>query len=77
MIGVAELFHVYINETLLLQPRLVPADGVLQPYASREALGQYWMKDLENGEYRKEYYVAHISQLRHTNKPNRADIHFA
>jgi len=42
------------------KPRLVPADGVLQPYSPREALGQFWMKDLDNGKYRKEYYVAHI-----------------
>ncbi|KAL0951191.1 hypothetical protein HGRIS_007919 [Hohenbuehelia grisea] len=42
-------------------PRLVPADGVLQPYLAREALGQYWMRDLDNGAYRKEFYVAHIN----------------
>ncbi|KAI0669883.1 vacuolar protein sorting-associated protein 13 [Trametes maxima] len=42
-------------------PRLVPADGVLVPYAEREALGQYWMKDLEQGRYRGETYVAHIN----------------
>ncbi|KAF5370222.1 hypothetical protein D9615_010080 [Tricholomella constricta] len=41
-------------------PRHVPADGVLRPYSSREALGQYWMKDLNNGVYRQESYVAHI-----------------
>lgn len=34
-----------------------------KPYADREALGQYWMKDLENGQFRNELYVAHISQL--------------
>ncbi|KAH7930968.1 vacuolar protein sorting-associated protein 13 [Leucogyrophana mollusca] len=41
-------------------PRHVPPDGVLVPYAAREALGQYWMRDLDNGAYRKEAYVAHI-----------------
>ncbi|GLB36151.1 putative vacuolar protein sorting-associated protein [Lyophyllum shimeji] len=41
-------------------PRHVPADGVLRPYSAREALGQYWMKDLNNGAYRQESYVAHI-----------------
>ncbi|KIY52729.1 hypothetical protein FISHEDRAFT_63685 [Fistulina hepatica ATCC 64428] len=41
-------------------PRHVPADGVLRPYSPREALGQYWMRDLENGAYREEAYVAHI-----------------
>ncbi|KAF8873711.1 vacuolar protein sorting-associated protein 13 [Gymnopilus junonius] len=42
-------------------PRVVPADGVLRPYNSREALGQSWMKDLNNGAYRQECYVAHIN----------------
>ncbi|KAL6309957.1 vacuolar protein sorting-associated protein 13 [Sparassis latifolia] len=42
-------------------PRLIPADGVLVPYSEREALGQYWMKDLDNGAYREELYVAHIN----------------
>ncbi|KIM85199.1 hypothetical protein PILCRDRAFT_817197 [Piloderma croceum F 1598] len=42
-------------------PRHVPADGVLVPYSAREALGQYWMKDLDNGAYVNESYVAHIN----------------
>ncbi|OCH96150.1 vacuolar protein sorting-associated protein 13 [Obba rivulosa] len=42
-------------------PRLIPSDGVLVPYSEREALGQYWMKDLEQGRYRDEQYVAHIN----------------
>ncbi|KAG2023495.1 hypothetical protein CC2G_001143 [Coprinopsis cinerea AmutBmut pab1-1] len=42
-------------------PRLTPADGVLKPYSSREAQGQYWMRDLNNGAYRKDFYVAHIN----------------
>ncbi|KIP11945.1 hypothetical protein PHLGIDRAFT_21259 [Phlebiopsis gigantea 11061_1 CR5-6] len=42
-------------------PRLVPADSVLMPFSEREALGQYWMRDLDNGAYRKELYVAHIN----------------
>ncbi|TCD71537.1 hypothetical protein EIP91_008918 [Steccherinum ochraceum] len=42
-------------------PRHVPADGVLVPFSEREATGQYWMKDLENGAYRNELYVAHIN----------------
>ncbi|KAF8640890.1 hypothetical protein AX17_000538 [Amanita inopinata Kibby_2008] len=42
-------------------PRLIPADGVLRPYSAREALGQYWMKDLNDGAYRREAYVAHIN----------------
>uniref|UniRef100_A0A5K1JWH3 CHIP6 n=1 Tax=Ganoderma boninense TaxID=34458 RepID=A0A5K1JWH3_9APHY len=42
-------------------PRVVPADGVLVPFTEREALGQYWMKDLEQGAFRGETYVAHIN----------------
>ncbi|KAI0639418.1 vacuolar protein sorting-associated protein 13 [Trametes polyzona] len=42
-------------------PRLIPADGVLVPYSEREALGQYWMKDLEQGRFRDETYVAHLN----------------
>jgi len=42
-------------------PRLIPSDGVLRSYSAREAIGQYWMKDLNNGAYRIEAYVAHIN----------------
>lgn len=41
-------------------PRHIPADGVLRAYSAREATGQYWLKDLENGMFRNESYVAHI-----------------
>ena len=33
----------------------------LQPFSERAALGQYWLRDLDNGTYRRESYVAHIS----------------
>jgi len=42
-------------------PRLVPFDGVLRSYSSREAIGQSWMKDLNEGAYRREFYIAHIN----------------
>ncbi|KAF5390329.1 hypothetical protein D9757_002946 [Collybiopsis confluens] len=42
-------------------PRLVSHDQVLRPYSAREAMGQYWMRDLNNGTYRRELYVAHIN----------------
>lgn len=42
-------------------PRLIPADGVLVPFSEREALGQYWMKDLDHGAFRDETYVAHLN----------------
>lgn len=63
--------------SIISKPRLVPADGYLrvgrtltadssvlivsQPYDSRESLGQYWLRDLNNGIYRKEHYIAHIN----------------
>jgi len=37
--------------------------SVSQPYSAREAMGQFWMKDLDNGVYASEVYVAHISKL--------------
>ncbi|KAH7345058.1 hypothetical protein B0J17DRAFT_763771 [Rhizoctonia solani] len=42
------------------KPRHIPADGILVPYSSPDALGQMWMKDLDGGRFRNEYYVAHI-----------------
>jgi len=39
----------------------VSADGVLRPYDARAATGQYWLRDLDNGTYRQEVYVAHIN----------------
>lgn len=44
------------------QPRHTPADGVLVAYDARSAIGQNFMKDVNNGAYRKEFYVAHISE---------------
>ena len=34
--------------------------GRLQPYAEREAMGQNWLKNVENGKYFAEEYVAHL-----------------
>ncbi|KAI5124698.1 hypothetical protein M0805_004304 [Coniferiporia weirii] len=42
------------------KPRHVPVDGVLEPYLARKALGQSWMRDIQDGKYRKEFYIAHI-----------------
>ncbi|KAF7310912.1 hypothetical protein HMN09_00634500 [Mycena chlorophos] len=42
-------------------PRHISADGVLRPYDARAASGQYWLRDLDNGTYRQEIYVAHIN----------------
>ena len=45
------------------QPRHTPADGVLIPYDARAANGQYLMKELNDGAYRNEFYVAHIGRF--------------
>ncbi|KAL7343935.1 hypothetical protein BJY59DRAFT_711306 [Rhodotorula toruloides] len=41
-------------------PRFTASDGVLRPYSEREALGQNWLKNVENGRYFSETYVAHL-----------------
>ncbi|CAE6538114.1 unnamed protein product [Rhizoctonia solani] len=42
------------------KPRHIPSDGILVPYSGSAALGQMWMKDLDGGRFRNEFYVAHI-----------------
>ncbi|KAF7306925.1 hypothetical protein MIND_00485000 [Mycena indigotica] len=42
-------------------PRHISSDGVLRPYDARAATGQYWLRDLDNGTFRQEVYVAHIN----------------
>ncbi|GAA5969299.1 hypothetical protein JCM11641_007543 [Rhodosporidiobolus odoratus] len=41
-------------------PRFTASDGVLRPYSEREALGQNWLKNVENGKFFNETYVAHL-----------------
>ncbi|KAK4120703.1 vacuolar protein sorting-associated protein 13 [Parathielavia appendiculata] len=41
-------------------PRHIPADGVVRPYSQREALGQSWLKQVDNGKYFDEAYIAHL-----------------
>ena len=40
--------------------RFVPADGIVRPYSQREALGQFWLKQLDHGKYFNESYLAHL-----------------
>jgi len=40
--------------------RFVPADGIVRPYNQREALGQSWLKQVDNGRYFDEEYIAHL-----------------
>jgi len=41
-------------------PRHVGSEGILTAYSPREARGQSWVRELEQGRYRHEYYVAHL-----------------
>ncbi|KAF2849874.1 vacuolar protein sorting-associated protein-like protein vps13 [Plenodomus tracheiphilus IPT5] len=40
--------------------RFIGTDGVVRPYSQREALGQFWLKTLDNGKYFNEDYIAHL-----------------
>ncbi|KAJ9635099.1 Vacuolar protein sorting-associated protein 13 [Coniosporium tulheliwenetii] len=41
-------------------PRFIGQDGIVRPYSQREALGQFWLKTLDNGKYFNEDYIAHL-----------------
>jgi vacuolar protein sorting-associated protein 13A/C len=41
-------------------PRYIAADGIVRPYSQREALGQNWLKQVDNGKYFDEAYIAHL-----------------
>ncbi|KAG8772541.1 hypothetical protein FRC15_002658 [Serendipita sp. 397] len=47
-------------------PRHVPFDGVLKSYSSREAIGQQWLREVDDGHFKHHVYVAHIES-----EPNR------
>ncbi|KAL1588948.1 hypothetical protein WHR41_02547 [Cladosporium halotolerans] len=40
--------------------RFIGMDGIVRPYSQREALGQFWLKTLDNGKYFNENYIAHL-----------------
>ncbi|KAK4997866.1 Vacuolar protein sorting-associated protein 13 [Elasticomyces elasticus] len=40
--------------------RFIGQDGIVRPYSQREALGQFWLKTLDNGRYFNEDYIAHL-----------------
>ncbi|KAI7621532.1 vacuolar protein sorting-associated protein 13 [Hortaea werneckii] len=40
--------------------RFIGMDGIVRPYSQREALGQFWLKTLDNGKCFNEYYIAHL-----------------
>jgi vacuolar protein sorting-associated protein 13A/C len=40
--------------------RFIGIDGIVRPYSQREALGQFWLKTLDNGKFFNEHYIAHL-----------------
>jgi vacuolar protein sorting-associated protein 13A/C len=40
-------------------PRYVGRDGILRKYEQREALGQSWLKEIDNGKYFYDDFIAH------------------
>ncbi|MCJ1231722.1 hypothetical protein MMC12_008401, partial [Toensbergia leucococca] len=40
--------------------RFIGLDGIVRPYAQREALGQFWLKTLDDGKYFNDDYIAHL-----------------
>lgn len=41
-------------------PRFIAMDGIVRPYSQREALGQFWLKTIDNGKYFNDSYIAHL-----------------
>ncbi|KAH9840421.1 SHR-binding domain of vacuolar-sorting associated protein 13 [Teratosphaeria destructans] len=40
--------------------RFIGMDGIVRPYSQREALGQFWLKTIDNGKYFDQAYIAHL-----------------
>ena len=40
--------------------RFIGIDGIVRPYSQFEALGQFWLKTLEDGKFFHEDYIAHL-----------------
>ncbi|QIW98703.1 hypothetical protein AMS68_004221 [Peltaster fructicola] len=60
--GVKNTTTVFDQEGLdrVRMPRFIAMDGVVRPYSQREALGQFWLKTVDNGKYFNDSYIAHL-----------------
>ncbi|KAI5802352.1 hypothetical protein FPQ18DRAFT_313508 [Pyronema domesticum] len=60
--GIRNTTTVFDNDGLdrVRLTRYIGQDGVVRPYSQREALGQFWLKQLDNGKYFNEEYIAHL-----------------
>ncbi|KAI3625696.1 hypothetical protein CBS9595_001057 [Malassezia furfur] len=41
-------------------PRYIAMDDIVRPYSAREALGQYWLYQLDHGRVQNDHYIAHV-----------------
>ncbi|PNS16408.1 Vacuolar protein sorting-associated protein 13 [Sphaceloma murrayae] len=71
--GVRNTTTVFDQEGLdrVRMPRFIGQDGIVRPYAQREALGQFWLKTLDNGKYFHEEYIAHLELASGTSQASR------
>jgi vacuolar protein sorting-associated protein 13A/C len=60
--GIRNTTTVFDNDGLdrVRLTRFIGTDGIVRPYSQREALGQFWLKQLDNGKYFNEQYIAHL-----------------
>ena len=60
--GVKNTTTVFDQEGLdrVRMARFIGLDGIVRPYSQREALGQFWLKTIDNGKYFNEHYIAHL-----------------
>lgn len=60
--GVKNTTTVFDQEGLdrVRMARFIGMDGIVRPYSQREALGQFWLKTIDNGKYFNENYIAHL-----------------
>ncbi|KAI7863658.1 hypothetical protein BDF14DRAFT_1733660 [Spinellus fusiger] len=42
-------------------PRYIGHDGILKPYSEKEAQGQYWLRESDNGKYFQDSYIIHCN----------------
>ncbi|RCI04898.1 hypothetical protein CU098_003059, partial [Rhizopus stolonifer] len=52
-----------LNDTNMIErtryPRYIGPAGILKPYSLREAIGQHWLKDVDQGKYLQDLYLTH------------------
>ena len=60
--GVRNTTTVFDQEGLdkVRMSRFIGQDGVVRPFSQREALGQFWLKTLDNGKHFEDEYIAHL-----------------